>query len=219
MKTCIICEKEHSGAGKTCGKPCKHKLISLNTKGKCGGYREGSGRAKTGYFKGIYCGSTYELIWVIYQIDHDIPFERFPSLLEWNGIKYIPDFLQDNKIIELKGFESDESVSKKTAVANHHGYEVVVLRKENLQKEFDWVKENYKYKNVFELYDEYKPKYSYSCSCCGIDFKTDSKKITEDKFCGRVCAGKFRKQVQLRTDDWREKISKSMIGKKNTSKK
>lgn len=27
-----------------------------------GGYRKGSGRSKHGYYKGIYCGSTYELL-------------------------------------------------------------------------------------------------------------------------------------------------------------
>ena len=42
-----------------------------------GGYRPGSGRAKTGYYKGIYCGSTYELAWVIYQIDNNKDFSRF----------------------------------------------------------------------------------------------------------------------------------------------
>ena len=106
---------------------------------KMGGYRPGSGRAKTGYYHGIYCGSTYELVWLIYQIDHNKDFKRFEGVLEWNGTKYIPDFLQDGKIIELKGFESVESVARKTLVANRNGYEVIVLRKNDLKNEFDYV--------------------------------------------------------------------------------
>ena len=121
---------------------------------KMGGYRPGSGRAKTGYYHGIYCGSTYELVWLIYQIDHNKDFKRFEGILEWNGTKYIPDFLQDGKIIELKGFESVESVARKTLVANHNGYEVIVLRKNDLKNEFEWVKNHYQYHKLEELYDK-----------------------------------------------------------------
>ena len=44
---------------------------------KLGGYREGSGRSKSGYYNGIYCGSTYELCWVIYALDTQVKFDRF----------------------------------------------------------------------------------------------------------------------------------------------
>ena len=161
-----------------------------------GGYRQGSGRSKSGYYKGIYCGSTYELCWVIYHVDHNIQFTRFPGKLELDGIKYYPDFLlSDGKtIIETKGYESQESVDKKSKVAEHHGYIVKVLRKKDLQKEFDWVKQNYQYKDVFELYDGYKPKYNLICSECNILFGRNEIPKTESVFCSRICAGKFRKK-------------------------
>lgn len=118
-----------------------------------GGYREGSGRAKTGYYKGYYCGSTWELAWVIYNIDHGIKFQRFPKTLIGNGIKYIPDFLQDGKIIEIKGYENSDSVERKTKLAESLGYEVIVLRKEDLKECFQWVKANYVYKCMSDLYE------------------------------------------------------------------
>lgn len=158
-----------------------------------GGYREGSGRAKAGYYNGIYCGSTYELVWTIYNIDHQIQFSRFPGVLEKDGIKYYPDFLIENTIIEIKGYERQESVNKKTKVAESFGYSVVVLRKEDLTKEFEWVKQNYLYKDLYELYDEFKPAYNLKCAQCGEVVTRNKKPKTDYVFCSRKCAGKGHK--------------------------
>ena len=159
-----------------------------------GGYRPGSGRAKTGYYKGIYCGSTYELMWVIYSIDNNIEFKRFDTFLEHDGIKYYPDFLIGKDIIEIKGYENQKSVNKKTAVANLHGYKVILLRKDDLQIQFDWVKNNYKFSNVEELYDDYTPKYTLICGVCGTTILTDLKRRLKKSinFCSRQCSGRSR---------------------------
>lgn len=164
---------------------------------KMGGYRQGSGRSKSGYYKGIYCGSTYELCWIIYNVDHNIQFTRFPGKLELNGVTYYPDFLlSDGKtIVETKGYENQDSVDRKTKVAESFGYAVIVLRKKDLQKEFDWVKQNYQYKEMFELYDGYKPKYNLTCSWCSNIFGRNGEPKTEKVFCSRVCAGKYRKST------------------------
>lgn len=181
-----------------------------------GGYRTGSGRSKSGYYKGIYCGSTYELCWVIYNLDHAIEFTRFPGKLEKDGITYYPDFLlSDGKtIVETKGYEKQESVDKKTKVAESFGYFVKVLRKEDLQYAFEYVAQKYGTKKFFELYDGYKPKYRHLCDFCKIEFETDIKRKTETKFCSRICAGKYRKDKNQMTDELRDKISKSLLGKK-----
>ena len=172
---------------KYCSKTCSSHYV--------GGYREGSGRAKTGYYKGIYCGSTYELVWVIYNLDNNNTFIRFPGFLEHNKVKYYPDFLIDNTIIEIKGYEKQESVDKKTKVAQHYGYNVTILRKEQLQTEFNWVSDNYKYKKLFELYDDYKPTFNLVCSCCEKRFTRDSKPKTDVLYCSRKCAGKGHKGI------------------------
>lgn len=165
-----------------------------------GGYRNGSGRAKTGYYKGIYCGSTYELAWVIYQIDHNIEFERFSGYLEFDGKKYFPDFIQFGKIIELKGYESVESVEVKNNIAKQNGYDVIVLRKEDLHKEFDWVKKNYT-SDFKTLYDQYKPKFEYNCSFCGILFGKDKKSKYEKVYCSRSCSLKGNRTVPCKNKE------------------
>ena len=160
-----------------------------------GGYRKGSGRSKSGYYKSIYCGSTYELCWVIYHLDHNIKFTRFSNKLEYNSVRYYPDFLLDDgkTIIETKGYESQESVDKKTAVAEHHGFVVKVLRKKDLEFVFSYVKEKYGTSKYYQLYDSYKPKFSYVCSHCKNMYEGDKVVKVDTNFCSRVCAGKYRK--------------------------
>jgi hypothetical protein len=186
---------------------------------KKGGYRQGSGRAKIGYYKGIYCGSTYELCWVIYSLDHNIEFERFPTKLEKDGIIYYPDFLLgDGKtIIETKGFECQKKVAIKTKIAESLGYTVNVLRKDDLKHVFSYVEKTYSTKKFYELYDNYKPKYTYQCDCCSKEFVTDNKRKLKNKFCSRVCSGRGHQGKM--TDEVKEKISKSLVGRKYDSYK
>jgi hypothetical protein len=178
-----------------------------------GGYRQGSGRSKSGYYKGIYCGSTYELCWVIHSIDHNIKFIRFPNILERDGLKYYPDFLLDDgkTIIETKGYEKSDSVDRKTKLAESFGYIVNVLRKNDLLYAFNYVTETYKTTEYHILYDGYKPKYDYVCSHCTAKFSRDKKLKTDVVFCSRQCAGKFRNSVNefdKETANYKRKITK-----------
>ena len=162
-----------------------------------GGYRDGSGRAKSGYYKGIYCGSTYELAWVIYNIDHNIEFKRFETTLidPDSKLKYVPDFIQGNCIIEMKGFEEREKVEAKSNLAKKLGYQIKVLYKDDLQYAFDYVSSKYGSNKFYTLYDKYKPKFDYVCNTCGINFSKDIKKVTDKVFCSRQCACKFNQTV------------------------
>lgn len=162
-----------------------------------GGYRRGSGRSKSGYYQGIYCGSTYELCWLIHALDKGIKFNRFEGVLTDGSLRYIPDFILDDgkTIIELKGYEPQESVDKKTKLAESLGYKVVVLRKDDLQPMFEYVANKFGTKQYHTLYDGYKPKYEYECSTCKTSFYKDKPKSTKEIFCSRICAGKFRKIV------------------------
>ena len=160
---------------------------------KTGGYREGSGRSKSGYYHGIYCGSTYELCWVIYCVDKKIKFERFRGFIEKDGIKYYPDFILNKKnIVEIKGYWTD-AVDKKTKIAESFGYRVKVLYKEYLKEIFSYVEEKYKTKKFYTLYDNHKPNYKKTCNYCLHDFHSEKKSKTKNVFCSRVCSGKFRK--------------------------
>lgn len=80
-KICPICnniipfERRHC---KTCSKECGGKAI-VKTKLEKGYYDDPNRHFVTsccGYYKGHYCGSTYELVYTIYNLDHNIQFER-----------------------------------------------------------------------------------------------------------------------------------------------
>lgn len=155
--TCKICEKlftvlPSSANRKYCSRSCRTSDSGLYK--KCGGYRQGSGYSKSGYYKGIYCQSTYELCWVIWALDNRIKFSRFKGILEGNGLKYVPDFLLEDgiTIIEIKGYERTDSVEKKTKLAESLGYKVNVLRKQDLNYIFEYVKQNYKTNKFETLY-------------------------------------------------------------------
>lgn len=114
---CVICGKEftrHSWKPKqTCSKECLNKLHTINGKNcHSGGDRINSGRSKCGYYKGIYCGSTYELAFLVYCIDNNIKIERnfdyFTYDYDGKVHKYYPDFKINNRTyIEVKGIYSN----------------------------------------------------------------------------------------------------------------
>ena len=174
---------------KHCCFDCSAKYVKRPT----GGYREGSGRSKSGYFRGIYCGSTYELCWVIHQLDKGIPFKRFDGLLKKGDLKYFPDFLVGEKqIIEIKGYWTP-AVDYKTEMAKSLGYSVQVLYKEDLKEAFEHVEKKHGTKKFHTLYDSYKPTYTGTCFNCGKEFSRDRRPSAKQVFCSRVCCGKFRK--------------------------
>lgn len=199
-RACAECNIIFTPLGKnfkrqTCSKECYKKYQSKNmpTPKTIGGFRPNAGRSKHGYYKGIYCGSTYELCWVIYSIDHGIIFQRFPNCLKNNDMTYHPDFLLgDNKtIIEIKGYENTEQTEKRKKISSDFGYKFVMLKKTELQPMFDYVREKYKTKKFETLYDNYKPKYEYECKNCNVIFQKDKKIKTMNNFCSRSCTGNY----------------------------
>lgn len=87
-----------------------------------GGYRKGSGYGKKGYYKGYWCDSSWELAYVIYNLDHNIPFARNRDffLYEYKGHthKYFPDFIEGEQYIEIKGFLRNADEAKFSSVEN-----------------------------------------------------------------------------------------------------
>jgi hypothetical protein len=65
--------KNNSIKLKTCSTKCYKKYSSIKSKeAGCGSYREGSGYGKSGYYKGIYCASTYELIFLAFHLEKSL---------------------------------------------------------------------------------------------------------------------------------------------------
>lgn len=126
------------------------KKLSLTS----GGYRKGSGLGKHGWYKGYWCDSSYELAWVIYNLEHGIKFERNRNGFEyeWEGKirKYYPDFLlDDGTFIEIKGYEREQTFHKYNAIKN----KLVILKKTDLKNILEYVIRKYG-KDFIKLYED-----------------------------------------------------------------
>ena len=122
---------------------------------KAGGKRERSGRGKKGWYKGYFCDSTYELVYVIYNIDHGIPFKRcdLEYIYSYNDQlhRYYPDFeLADGSLVEIKGYHTQLVDIKLSAVTDR---QIKILYEKDLKYAFDWVKDHYTYKQLSDLYE------------------------------------------------------------------
>ena len=112
-----------------------------STKPKFGGYRKGSGRGKSGWYKGYWCDSSYELAYVIYNINHNITFKRntdkFPYIHQKIKSYYLPDFIENDIYIEIKGFLTDRDKSKIDQFPDNK--KIKLLMKKDLSQHFKYV--------------------------------------------------------------------------------
>lgn len=138
-----------------CSRRCSNEWIVKSgyykDKGR-GGYRPNSGTSKKGWYKGYYCGSSWELAWVIYNLEHDIVFKRneqgFNYVFENKLRKYYPDFIIGDEYIEIKGYHSNQFDAK----FSQFPYKLNILHKKELQPILDYVVSKYG-KNFIEKYD------------------------------------------------------------------
>lgn len=188
LVNCTICKSEFYKKKYSKKHLCSKNCYSLNLKNKAGGIRENSGRSKSGYYHGIYCGSTYELVYVMYRIANKLPVNRYDGFIAYgNNKKYFPDFIEEKCIIEIKGFET-ENVIEKTNACISQGYDIKVLYKKDIQYMFDWYNSVYGSQKIHEHYDSYKPAYTYICDYCNTAYSTDNKKDGIN-YCSRKCSG------------------------------
>ena len=142
--------KSLKGKGHPQSKEAKIK-ISETCKKNAGGYRPGSGFGKQGWYKGYWCDSSYELAFVIYNLEHNIKFERnndrFDYVYENKNHKYIPDFKLNNQYIEIKGFERPNDKYKYKSCPN-----LKVMYYNDLKYCFDYVINKYG-KDYIKLYN------------------------------------------------------------------
>lgn len=120
-----------------------------------GGYRKGSGRGKKGWYKGYFCDSSWELAYVIYNLEHGIQFERnkktFTYAFNNKEYHYLPDFIVDGKYVEIKGFWTEQWQAKKEQFPSD---ETLLIISENEMKIYlDYVKDKYG-KDFIKLYDK-----------------------------------------------------------------
>ncbi len=129
------------------------KLSQVALRRGLGGYERGSGRGKKGWFRGYWCDSTYELVFVAYALDHDIPFERnlevFPYEYADKLMRWIPDFrLADGTYVEIKGYLSAQALAK----FEYFYRPLLVLTQAELRDMFEYVWRTHG-KNLVALYE------------------------------------------------------------------
>jgi len=123
-----------------------------------GGLRKGSGRGKKGWYDGYWCDSSWELAWVIYNLDNNIIFERnkigFKYLINGKIKKYYPDFKIGNTFYEIKGRRNyDDLDSKNKEKISQFKYELVILYEKDMVKYLKYVTQKYG-KDYIKLYKE-----------------------------------------------------------------
>ena len=129
---------------------------SMRNNPNAGGRRLGSGRGKKGWYKGYFCDSTYELVYVIYNLDNNIVFSPCHRTYEYIDLegkehKYYPDFeLSDGSLVEIKGYHTALVDIKLASVVDRP---IKILYEKDLAYAFDWVKQHYTYKELSDLYE------------------------------------------------------------------
>lgn len=111
---------------------------------KGGGDRKGAGRGKRGYYKNYWCDSTWELVWIIYNLDKDVEFDRNREGFEYRykgGIReFYPDFkLKDGTYVEVKGYHNKMTDKK----IEYFPHEIRLVENDEIKPMIEYVKDNY----------------------------------------------------------------------------
>lgn len=135
----------------------KRKISETAKKnGKSGGYRKGSGQGKKGWYKGYFCDSSWELAYVIYNLEHGITNftknfnEKFEYEIDGEKHLYVPDFkFSDGHFIEVKGRRESNPIieAKRNAVKN-----IKILFADDMKPYLNYVIEKYG-KDFISLYE------------------------------------------------------------------
>ena len=175
-----------------------HTKETRNKLSKTGGYRPGSGRGKSGWYKGFWCDSSWELAYVIYCLDNHIPIQRntqkFEYIFEGKKYHYTPDYeLSNQRYVEVKGYLNE----KWSAKVEQFPYQLTVLGEEEMKPMFHYVQEKYG-KNFISLYEgqirtpKIVKQYSLFCKVCGNEFSSPRKSAM---VCSKECNLKYGRIV------------------------
>lgn len=129
----------------------RQKLSIIAKEQKLGGYVQGSGRGKKGWYKGFFCDSSWELAYVVYCLEHNISIIRNTEKRTyiWQEVvkNYIPDFIVEGALIEIKGYKTEQWLAKLEA-----NPDVKVLYEKDLEPVLNYVKNKYG-KDFISLYE------------------------------------------------------------------
>lgn len=186
-----------------CSNECKNEWLNHNWKPKIGGYRKGSGHGKSGWYKGIYCDSSWELAFVIYHLDNNLQISRCSELRKYifdnKEHIYIPDFVTDEGIIEIKGYKTKQWEAKE-----NQNPDVKVLYKNDIKFYLEYVVQKYG-NDYIKLYDNSNPKLNqniYNQKFVWISNPVTGERtmITPDKFDEYINNGWLKGRIKFNKD-------------------
>lgn len=124
--------------------------------GRIGGLRHGSGRGKKGWYKGYWCDSSWELAYVIYNIEHNISFKRnndsFIYSFNNKEHKYLPDFiLEDGTYVEVKGYYTEQVKNKIKQFPKDN--KLIIIDENGIKKYINYAVSKYG-KDFIKLYNQ-----------------------------------------------------------------
>lgn len=148
----IKCCKENPNRTGVKGHPVS-KETRQKLKANSGGFRRNAGRGKRGYYKGLYCMSTWELAWVVYQLEHGQKVEQckdqFEYIMNDELHHYTPDFIIDGVYYEIKNWHRPDTDFKVSQFPKDKTL-VLVEGKEQNKVYLEYVREKYG-KNFYEV--------------------------------------------------------------------
>ena len=117
--------------------------------------------AKAGMYKGIWCDSSWELAFIVYNIEHNIKFEKCNESFEYFSSydnkkhKYHPDFKYDKSTyIEIKGWMNNSSLIKINEFRkNHPNLKLEIIDEAKIKPYLSYVKEKYGERFYEQLYE------------------------------------------------------------------
>lgn len=147
MRVCPVCSTEFQKNRVTCSRSC-FKIRATENALK----QEKHGGGHKGRYKGFNCDSTYELAFLVWHLDHNIPISRCTNVYDYyyegKSYKYKPDFVVESVEIEIKGFMSKRAEAK--CLQNPH---IFVVDKNMIKGYVSYVKQAYQVRDLRDLYE------------------------------------------------------------------
>lgn len=198
---CMVCGKTMFGGNKTCSARCR-TLFCREHNSKL----EGTGNGRCGYYRGIYCGSTYELAFAMWAKDKNLPIARSTRRIKYwlGGIEktYTPDFEIKRTTFEIKGLEragTAEKISAAKRVCRHFR----IIDRHKIRFYMDYCKEKLGLnpETDYRLIYGQRPAIEIRCDQCDTIFYRDShRKKGAHTYCSRRCSGLA---VAVKRKSWR----------------
>ena len=104
-------------------------------------FRHGEHGYKRGWYKGYWCDSSWQLAYVIYNLDHNINFKRNIEGFEYQFnnqiLRVYPDFiLEDGTIVQIKGWFGQKNQQKIKTLQQLFGDKFKLITKEEMNKTY-----------------------------------------------------------------------------------